>query len=499
MKALSVKMPWALAIIDLDDECAEELRMLKTCENRAWGPKDYFGPVAIHASKEKATEASIDEVIDTWHDDYSARTGDNITGAMIDAKRAKLKELSDKYRGYVLGWTAIVDVDEEMKTEWDVEGLKHIRLGSEPRRLAEPFEFRGRQGLWDLDDELVRDAGAFDEEPTADADTEPEAREDAEPITDEESDDLEAREDFDEPEQVSPAIEINVGDRVVFKERTLPVPLSEEDELEARRDAGRVYDDIVALEREKKQVNKELGTAIDGKKKELTQANEYANQGKTQEKVRCLELTDYENGRFSVVRLDAHKIIEDRELTTGERQFEIGEQEDEEFMGEESPELKLDSLQLAAIDLLAMKIDPEEICQRLDLTMESLDKWRNEETFRVFLVRAEERVETETPEDEERVEGARGSLSDDEPATPEQVLDALSCAEAERVERCGEGAVLEVLRGWTDKQRDDVLYWADDYLEAVAEFNTGEIEDSDIPAPPDYLDECFPEDDNAAE
>ncbi len=56
--------------------------------------------------------------------------------------------------GAIVAIARVIDVDGEQRTAWDVPGAAHWRL-ADVRRLSEPVNCRGAQGLWDVPDDVA--------------------------------------------------------------------------------------------------------------------------------------------------------------------------------------------------------------------------------------------------------------------------------------------------------------------------------------------------------
>ncbi len=145
MKAISVRQPWAHAIIHLG----------KDVENRTRNIAGTFrGPLAIQVSA-------------TYFDQHSIGETERITGAPVD--------LGPLYLGYIIGIVDLVDVHkwpcgntsiDEACSKWAEAGqvipvrgrapigMTHLVLAN-PRPLAYPMWIRGRLGLWDVDDAKI--------------------------------------------------------------------------------------------------------------------------------------------------------------------------------------------------------------------------------------------------------------------------------------------------------------------------------------------------------
>lgn len=136
MRAITVRQPWATAII----------RLGKDVENRTRSLGPYRGPVAIHASM-----AWADSWEGLWPGQHPEPTD---LHAMDDA------------RGYVLGVVDLVDVHADCTepvegyghtstcSRWAQSGHHHLVL-ADPLPLPRPIPANGQLGLWRPDDTLV--------------------------------------------------------------------------------------------------------------------------------------------------------------------------------------------------------------------------------------------------------------------------------------------------------------------------------------------------------
>ena len=122
MKALSIRQPWVEIILSGD----------KNVENRVWETK-YRGAVLLHASK------TVDrEDFDYYQKEYG-----------LDYKTMPV--------GAILGIADIVDCTLDVRSKWHVEGQYGWYLEN-VRRFSRPLPYKGALRLFDVDDELVRDA-----------------------------------------------------------------------------------------------------------------------------------------------------------------------------------------------------------------------------------------------------------------------------------------------------------------------------------------------------
>jgi len=118
---LSVKQPWAWAI----------MQGLKDVENRTWFTS-YRGPLAIHAGKSFDREAL----------------------AFIKNSGVDVPDDDDLVFGAVIGFVDIVDCRKGVRSRWAMRQHWHWVL-SRPRPI-DPVPLRGRLGLFNVDDELLR-------------------------------------------------------------------------------------------------------------------------------------------------------------------------------------------------------------------------------------------------------------------------------------------------------------------------------------------------------
>lgn len=119
MKALTVKAPWAWAIIHAG----------KHVENRTWFTS-YRGPLAIHAG------SACTRVYWGWARDWMAAIG------------IEVPALDDLITGAVIGYVDIVDCVRDSPSRWAMQDHWHWVL-SNPR-ACEIVWVRGSLGLWTL-------------------------------------------------------------------------------------------------------------------------------------------------------------------------------------------------------------------------------------------------------------------------------------------------------------------------------------------------------------
>jgi hypothetical protein len=112
MKAITIKQPWAWAIIFGG----------KDVENRSWCTR-YRGPLAIHAGAAYRTDVSLPRGVHA-------------------PERAELRFSA------ILGVVELVDVVQKSRSRW-FQGKYGFVLRN-PRPLAAPVQCKGRLGLWTL-------------------------------------------------------------------------------------------------------------------------------------------------------------------------------------------------------------------------------------------------------------------------------------------------------------------------------------------------------------
>lgn len=118
MRALTVKQPWAWAIIHGG----------KTIENRRWRTR-HRGPLAIHASA---------------RDDQTAWTDPRIVNALREANQLYDPALNG---GAFIGVVDLVDIVRDHDSRWAEPGAWHWIL-TNPRPLLAPIVAKGQLGLW---------------------------------------------------------------------------------------------------------------------------------------------------------------------------------------------------------------------------------------------------------------------------------------------------------------------------------------------------------------
>jgi hypothetical protein len=128
MKAISIKPPWAWAILYAG----------KDIENRTWRT-NIRGTIAVHASQtvsRPAYESALEEI-------KKIAPGKNVPSydAMV--------------RGAIVGLVDVVGCEERTKAKWHIRGHYGFLLAN-PRVLRKPVPCNGRLSFWDVPDALVR-------------------------------------------------------------------------------------------------------------------------------------------------------------------------------------------------------------------------------------------------------------------------------------------------------------------------------------------------------
>lgn len=129
MRILTVRQPWAWAIIHAE----------KDIENRQRSLGGYRGPVAIHAGLQVDEDPTERE---SWT-------------TLADALMLRPDAHSEMPRGAILGVADLVGVHEDDSAEcyycsgWADYGWHHVL--AHPRPLSEPIPFKGALGLRRLD------------------------------------------------------------------------------------------------------------------------------------------------------------------------------------------------------------------------------------------------------------------------------------------------------------------------------------------------------------
>jgi len=120
MKAISIRQPWAWAILYAG----------KDVENRSW-PSKIRGRVAIHAAKTPN------------HNDL----------ARLRRRGIPVPDMADLPRGALVGSVEIVDCVSESPSPWFTGPFGFLLR--DPRPLAESIPWTGSRHFWDLPDDVI--------------------------------------------------------------------------------------------------------------------------------------------------------------------------------------------------------------------------------------------------------------------------------------------------------------------------------------------------------
>ena len=131
MKALSVRAPWWLAILDGG----------KDIENRDWYTNQR-GRIALHAGK-WFNEAEIMQDL---------RTIQKILG--LEEPDKEMLKLFKPFGGCIVGTVEIVDCVKESSSPWFFG--KYGFVLSNPIALPSPIPYKGQLGFFEVPDELIK-------------------------------------------------------------------------------------------------------------------------------------------------------------------------------------------------------------------------------------------------------------------------------------------------------------------------------------------------------
>jgi hypothetical protein len=130
MKALSVRQPWAYAII----------HSTKNIENRGW-PINYRGDILIHAAKTCTKKAYFE------------------AKEFCQGMEVVIPELISLRRGQIIGIVTIVDCQfSPVASGWGMSEQYHWKL--ENPREETPIPYIGRLGIFEVPDDLVMEVAA---------------------------------------------------------------------------------------------------------------------------------------------------------------------------------------------------------------------------------------------------------------------------------------------------------------------------------------------------
>ena len=125
MKALSIRPPWAWAI----------LNATKDVENRTW-KTSIRGAIAVHASQTMSRpyyESALQEIKKI-------------------SPRTKAPPYDEMVRGAIVGLVDIIECKEHTNSKWHISGHYGFVLAN-PRALREPIPCSGRLSFWEVPDD----------------------------------------------------------------------------------------------------------------------------------------------------------------------------------------------------------------------------------------------------------------------------------------------------------------------------------------------------------
>lgn len=128
MKALSIRQPWAWAILNAG----------KDIENRDWR-SDFRGVIAVHASK-SVTKLEYEDA----RDFMIAHIGVDVANKLSESTLAF---------GAIIGTVEIVDCVDWSPSQWAVGSYCFVL--SNPKPLIKPVLCKGALGLWDVPAEIL--------------------------------------------------------------------------------------------------------------------------------------------------------------------------------------------------------------------------------------------------------------------------------------------------------------------------------------------------------
>lgn len=143
MKVLSVRQPWAWAIIHGG----------KNVENRDW-PTKFRGRLAIHAGKQ------FDIGKHDWQDYLQGEYGEPWASMAQTYSKELLAYRSVVRFGAIIGTVEVYDCvpDTQCDSPWKADGYQfYCWLLRHPVALREPIPMAGRLGLWDIPDSLLEE------------------------------------------------------------------------------------------------------------------------------------------------------------------------------------------------------------------------------------------------------------------------------------------------------------------------------------------------------
>ena len=143
MKALSIRNPWAWAILHAG----------KRIENRSWGKSSFRGEVLIHASKRPSEDTVIDDALDfgNFCRERRIQLPHGATPGKLTAR--------DLFRdcGGIVGVARVVDIrpnGDAPESPWAIAGLTGLVL-DDVRALPAIVHCNGALGFWNVPDSVM--------------------------------------------------------------------------------------------------------------------------------------------------------------------------------------------------------------------------------------------------------------------------------------------------------------------------------------------------------
>lgn len=106
-------------------------------------------------------------------------------------------------------------------------------------------------------------------------------------------------------------------------QRVLPVKLTADERDERGRELSQAWDDYEVIEEEKKDVSKGLTKKLRDKRADISKLSRTLKVGVEPRVVTCRWVEDFNHNVKRLVRQDTGDIVEERALTTDERQLAI--------------------------------------------------------------------------------------------------------------------------------------------------------------------------------
>ena len=120
----------------------------------------------------------------------------------------------------------------------------------------------------------------------------------------------------------------NAGNRdsmidVTEDKHVLPVALTKDERLQIAMDMASAQSDMEHLEKDKKAAVDDFNAKIEGHYADVSRCSSVLRRGEKDVEVPCETIRDYRLGNVRITRLDTFKVIQDRPMTSEERQRAI--------------------------------------------------------------------------------------------------------------------------------------------------------------------------------